>query len=79
MSTTTLLRFQPEAMSPAQLAAVSYPARFSGHTHTLYAYQLAAGSTGARRTASTRWSGFSAHTSSSASATSGSRVLCRLR
>lgn len=40
MSTTTLLRFQPEAMSPAQLAAVSYPARFSGHTHTLYAYQL---------------------------------------
>ncbi len=40
MSTTTLLPFQPEAMSPAQLAAVSYLARFSGHTHTLYGYQL---------------------------------------
>lgn len=40
MSTTTLLTFQPEAMSPAQLAAVSYLARFTGHTHTLYAYQL---------------------------------------
>jgi integrase/recombinase XerD len=40
MSTTTLLPFQPEAMSPAQLAAVSYLARYSGHTQTLYAYQL---------------------------------------
>lgn len=27
-------------MSPAQLAAVSYLARYSGHTHPLYAYQL---------------------------------------
>jgi integrase/recombinase XerD len=27
-------------MMPAQLAAVSYLARHSGHTHTLYAYQL---------------------------------------
>ena len=27
-------------MSLAQLAAVSYLARYSGHTHTLYAYQL---------------------------------------
>jgi integrase/recombinase XerD len=27
-------------MTPAQLAAVSYLARYSGHTHTLYAYQL---------------------------------------
>jgi len=40
MSTATLLPFQPEAISPAQLAAVSYLARFSGHTHTLYASQL---------------------------------------
>lgn len=40
MSSTTLLPFQPEAMSPAQLAAVSYLARYTGHTHTLYAYQL---------------------------------------
>jgi integrase/recombinase XerD len=27
-------------MSPAQLAAVSSLARYSGHTHALYAYQL---------------------------------------
>ena len=39
-STTTLLPFQPASMSTAQLAAVSYLARYSGHTHTLYAYQL---------------------------------------
>jgi integrase/recombinase XerD len=37
---TTLLPFQPTAMSTAQLAAVSYLARYSGHTHALYAYQL---------------------------------------
>jgi integrase/recombinase XerD len=40
MSNTVLLPFQPEAMSPAQLAVVSYLARYSGHTHTLYAYHL---------------------------------------
>jgi integrase/recombinase XerD len=42
MSTTTkiLLLFQPDEMTPAQLAAVSFLARYSGHTHTLYAYQL---------------------------------------
>ncbi|GAA1975521.1 hypothetical protein GCM10009798_40990 [Nocardioides panacihumi] len=40
MTHTTLLPFQPDAMWPAQLAAVSYVARYSGHTHTLYAYQL---------------------------------------
>ena len=40
MSTTTLLPFQPLTMSPAQLAAVSYLARYSGRTHTLYAFQL---------------------------------------
>jgi integrase/recombinase XerD len=36
----TLLPFQPDAMTPAQLAAVSYLARYSGYTHTLYASQL---------------------------------------
>jgi integrase/recombinase XerD len=36
----TLLPFQPDAMTPAQLAAVSYLARYSGHTHTMYASQL---------------------------------------
>lgn len=39
-STTALLPFQPTEMSPAQLAAVSYLARYSGHTHRLYAFQL---------------------------------------
>ena len=37
---TTLLPFQPATMSPAQLAAVSYLARYSGRTHVLYAYRL---------------------------------------
>jgi integrase/recombinase XerD len=37
---TALLPFQPAEMSPAQLAAVSYLARYSGHTHQLYAFQL---------------------------------------
>jgi len=32
--------FQPDQMRPGQLAAVSYLARYSGHTHSLYAYQL---------------------------------------
>jgi site-specific recombinase XerD len=39
-STTTLLPFQPMSMSSAQLAAVSYLARYSGHTHQLYAAAL---------------------------------------
>ena len=37
---TTLLPFQPATMSTAQLAAVSYLARYSGRTHALYAFQL---------------------------------------
>jgi len=37
---TTVLPFQPATMSTAQLAAVSYLARYSGRTHVLYAYQL---------------------------------------
>ena len=40
MTNMTLLPFQPDAMTPAQLAAVSHLARYSGHTHTLFAYQL---------------------------------------
>jgi integrase/recombinase XerD len=39
-TSTTLLPFQPDAMTPAQLAAVWYLARYSGQTHLLYAYQL---------------------------------------
>jgi integrase/recombinase XerD len=39
-TTNTLLPFQPDAMTPAQLAAVSFLARYSGHTHQLYGYQL---------------------------------------
>ncbi len=34
---TALLPFQPTTMSTAQLAAMSYLARYSGHTHSLYA------------------------------------------
>ena len=37
---TALLPVQPDAMTPAQLAAVSYLARYSGHTHQLYAAAL---------------------------------------
>lgn len=37
---TTLLPFQPTTMSTAQLAAVSYLARYSGHTRSLYTTQL---------------------------------------
>ena len=40
MSNVSLLPFQPTSMTPAQLAAVSFLARYSGQTHTLYAYQL---------------------------------------
>jgi integrase/recombinase XerD len=39
-SHTTLMPYQPDQMSPSQLAAVSYLARYSGHTHVVYAYQL---------------------------------------
>ena len=35
-----LLRFQPMSMTTAQLAAVSFLARYAGHTHELYSYQL---------------------------------------
>ncbi|MGW5237674.1 tyrosine-type recombinase/integrase [Monashia sp. NPDC004114] len=38
--TTLVLPYQPATMSTAHLAAVSYLARYAGHTHTLYAYQL---------------------------------------
>jgi integrase/recombinase XerD len=41
MSTTSrLLPFQPMSMTTAQLAAVSFLARYAGHTHVLYSYQL---------------------------------------
>ena len=35
-----LLPFQPTTMTSAQLAAVSFLARYGGHTHELYTYQL---------------------------------------
>ena len=38
--TTIVLPFQPDAMTSAQLAAVSYLARYTGATHRLYADQL---------------------------------------
>ena len=39
-ASTVLLPFQPVSMSTAQLAAVSFLARYSGRTHALYTYQL---------------------------------------
>jgi len=39
-SSTLLLPFQPSSMTSAQLAAVSYLARYSGRTHHLYQFQL---------------------------------------
>jgi site-specific recombinase XerD len=39
-ASTILLPFQPSSMSTAQLAAVSFLARYSGRTHALYTYQL---------------------------------------
>jgi integrase/recombinase XerD len=35
-----ILPFQPMSMTTAQLAAVSFLARYAGHTHELYSYQL---------------------------------------
>lgn len=40
MSESTVFPFQPTTMTKAQLAAVSYLARYSGRTYKLYAYQL---------------------------------------
>ncbi len=40
MTSTIALPFQPDAMTPARLAAVSYLARYTGQTHRLCAYQL---------------------------------------
>jgi hypothetical protein len=41
MSTKTrLLPFQPMSMTTAQLAAVSFLARYAGQTHELYSYHL---------------------------------------
>ena len=39
-STTIVLPFQPASTSKAQLAAVSFLARYTGHTHSLYAFAL---------------------------------------
>ena len=74
MSNTILLPFRPEAMSPAQLAAVSYLARYSGHTHTLYAYQLRRWFCWCETNGLTRWSGSNADTSSCTSVISAGPV-----
>jgi integrase/recombinase XerD len=39
-TSSTVQPFRPDAMTPAQLAALSYLARYSGHTNALYAYRL---------------------------------------
>lgn len=71
---TVLLPYQPTTMSTVQLAAVSYLARYAGHTHHLYAYQLKRCSPGVRARGWTRWSGSSLPTSSSTSASSATRA-----
>lgn len=40
MTRTALLPFRPDSMTAAQLAAVSFLARYSGQTHQMYSYQL---------------------------------------
>jgi hypothetical protein len=69
MTSTILLPFQPDEMTPPQLAAVSYLARYTGHTHALYAYQLRRWFTWCQVNGLTRWSASSGRTSSSTSAT----------
>jgi hypothetical protein len=51
MTNPTLLPFQPDTMTQAQLAGVSFPARHSGRTHTLYAFQSTRSWTGWQRSA----------------------------
>jgi hypothetical protein len=64
--------FQPLSMTTAQLAAVSYLARYSGHTHDLYAYQLRRWFDWCEESSLDRWSGSSERTSSCTSAGSAS-------
>jgi integrase/recombinase XerD len=71
-TSTTLLRFQPDAMTPAQFAAVSYLARYSGHTHSLYAYQLRRWFGWCEAGGLDAWSGCSGRTWSSTSGSYGS-------
>lgn len=40
MTSTSLLPFRPDSMTAAQLAAVSFLARYTGQTHRMYAFQL---------------------------------------
>ncbi|WP_186815323.1 hypothetical protein [Terrabacter aerolatus] len=69
-STTILLPFQPATMSKAQLAAVSFLARYAGQPTICMRFSCASGSPGARPTGSTRCSGSNVPTSSCTSATS---------
>ena len=69
MSTpSALLAFQPLSMSSAQLAAVSYLARYSGRTHTLYAFHLRQWFAWCEPNGLTRWSGSNGPMSSCTSA-----------
>ena len=68
---TTMLPWQPSTMSTAQLAAVSFLARYSGRTHDLYAFQLRQWFRWCERNALDRWAtASSVLTSSSPSAAS---------
>ncbi|WP_152186215.1 hypothetical protein [Segeticoccus rhizosphaerae] len=70
MTSTTLLPFQSDAMTPAQLAAVPYLVRYIGYTHILYADQLRRWFTWCEGRGLNRWSGSSGCTSSCTSHTS---------
>ncbi|MGA8978712.1 MAG: hypothetical protein WB473_06285, partial [Pedococcus sp.] len=67
-NSTTLLPFQPSSMTPAQLAAVSFLARYTGPTHTLYAAQLRRWFGWCEANELDPWTGSSAPTLSSTSA-----------
>jgi hypothetical protein len=69
-SESRLLPFQPATMTTAQLAAVSFLARYAGHTTSPTPTSCADGSTGAKTTDWTHWSGSNAPTSSCTSAAS---------
>ena len=71
---TTLLPFQPAAMSTAQLAAVSYLARYPGRTHSLYAYQLGQWFAWCESNGLDPWPGSSELMSSSTSASSATKA-----
>ncbi len=67
-SSTTALPFQPSSMTSAQLAAVSFLARYAGTTHSLYRAQLGRWFAWCETNGSDPLMGYNERTSSSTSA-----------